>query len=352
MFGNPNRKLVDRLKHQLQPEFQYLESEPANRKFIRFRHVVSGMEFVYIPAGEVMVGMSEREAKQFEVHCGRLENFVHSEEALGKFRPVRRISMPEFLISTTVVSSDLAQQAVELDEDAFRPAFASTIFVDPVKVSRPAPAKHPRDMTAEERFQFFTWADEDMEDLELHGKRPGFDDGANPIYLTRDEAEAVCSHFQLELPSESQWEYVYRAGSRTLFPWGDNLPTEKYMDEIGGYFEYDRLKTYDGKRNAFGVLSMMLTEWCADTYSPNHEDLPVDGKPRVNGESDEFVVRGGSGAEWPWRTGYEWYTAVSAMRREHDRKLIMQTAAMRLVKRLSDRPDSRRASLRFLNCGS
>lgn len=74
-----------------------------------------------------------------------------------------------------------------------------------------------------------------------------------------------------DLPTEAQWEYACRAGTTTLFSYGDEILASEYR---WGDHEHDVVKgseTHEvGQRkpNGFGLYDMYgnATEWCVDWY--------------------------------------------------------------------------------------
>lgn len=106
------------------------------------------------------------------------------------------------------------------------------------------------------------------------------------------------------LPTESEWEYVARAGSRTLYWWGDN--DREAMDRAncrrGCYSAYSGLF---GSRTApvgsypandFGVYDVAgnVAEWVQDCYADNYNNKPKDGRAYETSQCTRRVVRGGS----------------------------------------------------------
>lgn len=121
-------------------------------------------------------------------------------------------------------------------------------------------------------------------------------------YLGFDAAEDHCRRYGMELATESQWEYACRAGSTTLFTWGDTLPGE---DELAAWMTFNFTSGL-GRLNAFGLAGLFVGEWCAGLFTPTLDSTPESG-------AEARVVRGGAAYFWPWQAN-EWAFAMSAMR--------------------------------------
>lgn len=119
--------------------------------------------------------------------------------------------------------------------------------------------------------------------------------------VTDDEALAICAGLGMSLPTEAQWEYACRAGTTSLFVWGDGLPDE---DELAGWLTYD-FAGGNGNPNGFGLHGLFVGEWCLDRFTASYSAVPAEDAPRV--------VRGGGAFFWPWQ-GEEWVWCMSAMR--------------------------------------
>jgi len=114
------------------------------------------------------------------------------------------------------------------------------------------------------------------------------------VGVTWDEAVTFCRALsarlgrRVRLPTEVEWEFAARAGSRSLYSWGDDV-------RAGGEFAWtDRnsgmqVRPVRTRRpNAWGLFDMAgnVWEWCADAFRTGG-DVTGGGAPRRS-------IRGGS----------------------------------------------------------
>jgi formylglycine-generating enzyme required for sulfatase activity len=131
------------------------------------------------------------------------------------------------------------------------------------------------------------------------------DTGNNPVeYVTWFEAKEFCTKLSamtgrtFTLPSEAQWEYACRAGTTTLYSFGDD---DALLGDYAWYLENSENQTHPvGTKspNPWGLYDMHgnVEEWCLDLWHENYEGAPTDGSAwgePVTG-SDQGVTRGGS----------------------------------------------------------
>jgi formylglycine-generating enzyme required for sulfatase activity len=114
--------------------------------------------------------------------------------------------------------------------------------------------------------------------------------------ITWDQAVAFCRRLsELEgmryrLPTEAEWEYACRAGSTSLYSFGDD---EKALDQYA-WVDGKRHPVATRKPNAWGLYDMAgnVQQWCWDWYAKydaNAEAIDPSGPP----QGTQRVIRGG-----------------------------------------------------------
>jgi formylglycine-generating enzyme required for sulfatase activity len=100
------------------------------------------------------------------------------------------------------------------------------------------------------------------------------------------------------LPSEAEWEYAARAGTKTARWWGEEIGVNKAnCNGCGSPFD-DRLLTAVNAfaPNAFGLYGMLgnAWQWTTDCWHANYLHAPEDGSAWVEKSCTKHVIRGGS----------------------------------------------------------
>ncbi|MTJ15527.1 SUMF1/EgtB/PvdOfamily nonheme iron enzyme [Dolichospermum sp. UHCC 0406] len=113
------------------------------------------------------------------------------------------------------------------------------------------------------------------------------------------------------LPSEAEWEYACRAGTKTPFHFGETITTDlanyngesTYGDGVEGVNRGETTEVGSfGVANNFGLYDMHgnVYEWCLDDWHDNYKDAPTDGSAwfssddKLSDKSGRAVLRGGS----------------------------------------------------------
>ncbi|MEK9672686.1 MAG: formylglycine-generating enzyme family protein [Rhodospirillaceae bacterium] len=100
------------------------------------------------------------------------------------------------------------------------------------------------------------------------------------------------------LPSEAEWEYAARAGTKTNYWFGDDAGVGRINCRKCGTPWSDHRNAPVGmtEPNPFGIYDMHgnAYEWVADCWAKNYEGAPRDGSARKDGNCKIRVIRGGS----------------------------------------------------------
>ena len=158
-------------------------------------------------------------------------------------------------------------------------------------------------------------------------RNPGFDQkGDHPVvHVSWNDAKAFCEWLSkksgktIRLPTEAEWEYACRAGTKTAYPWGDNpddgkgwancadqalkkkLPNApavwKFFSWEDGFVFTSPVGSF--KANAFGLYDMIgnAWQWCGDRYGDYEKGAATD--PTGANTGNWRVLRGGSWFYFP-----------------------------------------------------
>lgn len=112
--------------------------------------------------------------------------------------------------------------------------------------------------------------------------------------------------WEFSLPSEAQWEYACRSGTRTPFHFGETLNVEianynsQYTYKLGPKSRHYAQSTVEVGRypcNDFGLKDLHgnVWEWCMDCWHDTYEGAPNDESPWLENQMSSCrVLRGGS----------------------------------------------------------
>lgn len=133
------------------------------------------------------------------------------------------------------------------------------------------------------------------------------------------------------LPSESEWEYAARGGTRSRYWWGEAVGVSlANCEDCGGTQNPRAPMAVDlYKPNPFGLVGMLggVAQWTADCWFPNYQGAPADGAPRDLKGCDKRVLRGGS-----FRNGHDDVTVTA--RNNYDQSVRYQLNGFRVARDL------------------
>jgi formylglycine-generating enzyme required for sulfatase activity len=218
-----------------------------------------GMKLAAIPAGEFTMGAAAEEVERFQ-----LPDWARTEGAPHKVKITKG-----FLIGAYPVT--VGQFRKFIDDSGYKPATGG-----------------------------------DGNDWQ----NPGTDqaDDYPVVMISWNDADAFCKWLSKKegktyrLPSEAEWEYACRAGTKTAFSFGDDAKDlEKY-----GWFK----ENADGKRhpvgkllpNKWGVYDMHgnVYQWTADWHGADYFKNSPESDPRGPSDGTDKVMRGGEYSYPAW----------------------------------------------------
>jgi formylglycine-generating enzyme required for sulfatase activity len=270
-YGNPIRQGMD----------------PQTGLPLEIRHKASGIHFVFIPAGEFMMGSPNEEdgrasdEKQHKVTLAKPFYMGKYEVTVGQFKAFVRA----------------ATYRTDAEKDGWAVAWTGSTRD---QVNGASWQKPGFEQTEEHPVTEVSW-----NDCQAFIKHLNATVGAGLAPPSGPQAAQQAAPLRFSLPNEAQWEYACRAGTKGRFFWGEdetkagqhaNVADKTAKAEFSDWTISD---TEDGyvftapvgrfKANAFGLYDMHgnVWEWCEDAYGDYDKAL-------TNGTNDASrVLRGG-----------------------------------------------------------
>ncbi len=114
-------------------------------------------------------------------------------------------------------------------------------------------------------------------------------------FLKRLNEKFADAAVKFSLPTEAQWEYACRAGSKTKYYYGDD-PAR--LAEFAWFYDNSEGKTHpvgEKKPNAWGLYDMHgnLFQWCADWYGDDYYKSSPESDPCGPPSGTLHIDRGG-----------------------------------------------------------
>lgn len=104
------------------------------------------------------------------------------------------------------------------------------------------------------------------------------------------------------LPTEAEWEYAARTGTKTSYFWGDNIGKNKAnCDGCGSQWDNQQTAPVASfPANSWDLVNMHgnVWEWTQDCYHDSYKSAPEDGSAWLEKNCEYRVLRGGS---WNYR---------------------------------------------------
>jgi ribose transport system substrate-binding protein len=246
-----------------------------------------GMELVYVPPGEFMMGSTQTQVDEALFECKKYDKDCKRERFTNEL-PKHKVTIKDgFWIGKFEVTQGQWESVAKTTVLQQRDKGNSTWPIFSSGVDLP--------------MYYVSWDDIQIFLKRLNEKNDGF---------------------EYSLPSEAQWEYAARSGTATAFAFGDSLklsqanfcdvspcsPKGKVLGKTAPVGTY--------QPNNFGLYDMHgnVWEWCEDIYNNGYGGLPTDGSANVSvGDLSSRVLRGGSwlATSYHARSAYRYVLSAS-----------------------------------------
>ena len=256
-----------------------------------FRDCSDCPEMVVVPAGSFLMGASEDENKTvYEMKFSELSRFPNA--LVQKYIKPLLSEQPQHSVT---ISHAFGMGKYPVTRGEFAAFVRESGYSIALGCTVPSGLKYPQRNDAG-----WTWPGFSQTDLDPVVCVNWNDAQAYVAWLNTKSRDKISSAGSgpYHLPSEAEWEYAARAGTRTLYWWGDSIGSGN-ADCNGCDSRWDGNQT--APVNAFGAnpfgLSIMhggAFEWMQDCPHPNYEGAPTDGSSWTTGGSCENRVTRGA----------------------------------------------------------
>jgi formylglycine-generating enzyme required for sulfatase activity len=253
-----------------------------------FRDCPDCPEMVVIPAGKFLMGSSPEEANR-DIEASPSSDTSSMRKVVAKEQPQHEVKMgmPFALAKYPITKNEFA---VFVKETGYTPSPGCVLYALQYHVSPEADWRLPGfAQTDRDPVVCVNWQDAKAYIEWLNRK------SMSPVNSANDAP--------YRLPSEAEWEYAARAGTRTARWWGDSIGRKNANCARCGS-RWDQRQTApvgSFPPNPFGLYDILgnVTQWTEDCWNESYTEAPTDGAPWIKGNCQRRLARGGDFAGFP-----------------------------------------------------
>jgi len=122
------------------------------------------------------------------------------------------------------------------------------------------------------------------------------------VYVSWNDAQTYCQWAGRELPTEAQWEKAARGTDGGNYPWGNEAPTSKLLNYNSNAGDTAEVGSYPAGASPNGAMDMAgnVFEWVSDWYDANYYSISPLENPQGPINGNKRVIRGGSWGSFEW----------------------------------------------------
>jgi len=218
-------------------------ADPAN--YAPVFNPVSGMEVVYVPAGNFLMGSADTDSNRD----------IYSEI------PQHQVYLDAFWISKTQVTNGMFNACVNAGACKYSVGRTTNPnFLDPLFTTHPV------------------------------------------VYISWDMAQTYCAWTGGRLPTEAEWEKAARGPDGQRYPWGSENARLKFANANNEIGNTTPVGSFPYGISYYGALDMggNVREWVSDWYDPEYFKRSPEANP-LGPETGEAKVLKGASFKDPWR---------------------------------------------------
>jgi len=238
---------------------------------------IDGLEMVYVPEGEFLMGITEGDLGQLSQICT-----VCDVDTLRDTLPQRTVYLDAFWLDKTEVTN--AQFTQFVTETGYLTSAERTD--DFSYVINPSSNSFQSRPDA-------TWQNPHRFGYGISGREE------YPVtQISWEDADAYCRWAGRRLPSEAEWEKAARGIDGRFFPWGDELPNSQLLNYNFNLSGPTVVGSYPAGASPYGALDMAgnIREWVADYYSEEYYSVAPEINPIGPATGEGYSKRGASWA--------------------------------------------------------